>query len=214
MSKVTLAITNVPRRYRMAGILVAFWLRHREEVFLWQKEQTETPTQSDRETLKSKATELTQEAKQRGKQQLDTTKKAAADQAQKVAGVIEQASAELGRNDQQTLARYTAEFANSIKTLADNLSNRGIDELGTDAIKLARQNPTLFLLGSVGFGFALSRFIKASADREEKETGEKTPWSLESHGNYRAAMPAEAKGGADDVTRYPEIVIPNQVRGE
>src|SRR5215204_5370311 len=102
------------------------------------KEQTETSTQADRETLKSKATELTQEAKERGKKQLDTTKKAAADQAQKVAGVIEQASAELGRNDQQTLARYTAEFANSIKTLADNRSNRGIDELGTDAIKLAR----------------------------------------------------------------------------
>ena len=75
-------------------------------------EKTETPTGSD-QTLKSKATELTQEAKQRGKKQLDTTKKAAADQAQKVAGVIEQASAELGRND-QTLARYTGEFANSI----------------------------------------------------------------------------------------------------
>ena len=65
------------------------------------KEQTQTSDQSNRETLKSKATELTQEAKQRGKQQL----KAAADQAQKVAGVIEQASAELGRHDQQTLAR-------------------------------------------------------------------------------------------------------------
>ena len=177
------------------------------------KEQTETATQSDRETLKSKATELTQEAKQRGKQQLDTTKKAAADQAQKVAGVIEQASAELGRHDQQTLARYTGDVANSIKTLADNLSNRGIDELGTDAIKLARQNPTLFLLGSVALGFALSRFVKASADRDEKETGEKTPVSFESQGNSQPAMQPETKGG-DDVIRYPENVIPNQVRGE
>jgi hypothetical protein len=184
-----------------------------EEDFFMVQEQTETSMQSDSETLKSKATELTREAKQRGKQQLDTTKKAAADQAEKVAGVIEQASAELGRNDQQTLARYTAEFANSIKTLADNLSNRGIDELGTDAIKLARQNPTLFLLGSVGFGFALSRFIKASADREEKETGDKTPWSLESH-NSQSDMTPEAKGGADDGTPYPEVVIPNHVKGE
>ena len=177
------------------------------------KEQTETATQSDRETLKAKATELTQEAKQRGKQQLDTTKKAAADQAQKVAGVIEQASAELGRHDQQTLARYTGDLANSIKTLADNLSNRGIDELGTDAIKLARQNPTLFLFGSVALGFALSRFVKASAERQEK-TNEETPWSHESQGDFQSAMATETKGDADDDIRYPEVVISDQVKGE
>jgi hypothetical protein len=178
------------------------------------KENTEKLTESDRETLKSKATELTQEAKQRGKEQLDTTKRAAADQAQKVAGVIEQASAELGRNDQQTLAHYTAELANSIKTLADNLSNRGVDELGTDAIKLARQNPTLFLLGSVALGFALSRFVKASADRAEKETDEEMPSSIDTQGNWQPAMLRETKGDADDASRYPEIVIPDQVKGE
>ena len=61
----------------------------------------ETRTQSEGDTLKSKATELAQEAKQRGQKQLDATKKAAADQAQKVTGVIEQASGELGRHDQQ-----------------------------------------------------------------------------------------------------------------
>jgi hypothetical protein len=176
------------------------------------KEQTKTP-QSDRETLKSKATELTQEAKERGKEQLDTTKKAAADQAQKVAGVIEQASAELGRNDQQSLARYTGEFANSIKTLADKLSNRGIDELGTDAIKLARENPTLFLFGSVAIGFALSRFVKASAERPEKETADETPLPVESRGNFQPAILPEIKSDAD-VIPYPENVIPNQVKGE
>ena len=81
-----------------------------------EEQMNETRTQSEGDTLKSKATELAQEAKQSGQKQLDTTKKAAVDQAQKVAGVIEQASAELGRHDQQTLARYTGEFANSIKS--------------------------------------------------------------------------------------------------
>ena len=61
------------------------------------------------------------------------------DRAQKVAGVIEQASAELGDHDQQTLASYTGEFANSIKSLADTLNTRSIDELGTDALSLARK---------------------------------------------------------------------------
>ena len=176
-------------------------------------ELTETRSRSDRDTLKSKATEVTQEVKQRGKKQLDTTRRAAADQAQKVAGVIEQASEQLGRADQQSLARYTGEFATSIKSLADNLNNRSIDELGSDALRLARQNPTLFLLGSVAIGFALSRFVKASAERPENEASTETPLSLESQGSSQPPMLPETREDAD-VTRYPEIVVPNEIKGE
>jgi hypothetical protein len=176
-------------------------------------ELTETRSWSDRDTLKSKATEVTQEVKQRGKKQLDTTKRAAADQAQQVAGVIEQASEQLGRAHQQSLARYTGEFATSIKSLADNLNNRSIDELGSDAVRLARQNPTLFLLGSVAIGFALSRFVKASTVRPEDETGAETPLTLQSRGSSQQPTPSEATDDVD-VGRYPEVVVPNEIKGE
>jgi hypothetical protein len=181
------------------------------------EEQTnETRTQSsDGDSLKSRATELAQEAKQRGQNQLDTTKKAAADQVQKVADVVEQASAELGRHDQQSFARYTNEFANRIKTLADTLNNRSIDELGTDALNLARKNPTLFLLGSVAIGFALSRFVKASSAGHEKErdAAEQTAMALEPQASSESAMLPPTTVDAD-VTRYPEVVIPNEIKGE
>ena len=176
-------------------------------------EPTETRTQSDRKALKSKATELTQEAKQRGKQQLDTTKRAAADQAQKVAGVIEQASADLERNNQQSLARYTGEFADSIKTLADKLNTRSIDELGTDALALARQNPTLFLLGSVAVGFALSRFIKASSERHENDSEQQTAPTAEFQASSQPPMLPQSSPDAD-ITLYPEVFVPNEIKGE
>ena len=177
-------------------------------------EQTETRDQPDGETLRSKATELTQEAKHRGREQLDTTKKAAAEQAQKVAGVVEQASAELGRHDQQSLARYAGDFANTIKRLGDKLNNRSIDELGTEALTLARRNPTLFLLGSVGIGFALSRFIKASSARhEEPATAETEGSPLQADGNSEPAL-LPGQTGASDATRYPDVVVPNQIKGE
>ena len=180
-----------------------------------EEQMNETRTQSEGDTLKSKATELAQEAKQSGQKQLDTTKKAAVDQAQKVAGVIEQASAELGRHDQQTLARYTGEFANSIKTLADTLNTRSIDELGTDALSLARKNPTLFLLGSVAIGFALSRFVKASSEGHEKEkdAADEAPLALGSQANSQSATLPPTTVDAD-ATRYPEIVVPNEIIGE
>lgn len=174
-------------------------------------EQTETGDQADGETLRSKATELTQEAKQRGMEQLDTTKKAAAEQTQKVAGVIEQASAELERHDQQSLARYAGDFANTIKGLGDKLNKRSIDELGTEALTLARRNPTLFLLGSVGIGFALSRFIKASPARHEKAATGETRGAVEADGN---SEPASLPGRTSDATRYPDVVVPNQIKGE
>ena len=180
-----------------------------------EEQMNETRTQSEGGTLKSKATELAQEAKQSGQKQLDTAKKAAVDQAQKVAGVIEQASAELGRHDQQTLARYTGEFANSIKTLADTLNTRSIDELGTDALSLARKNPTLFLLGSVAMGFALSRFVKASSEGHEKEkdAADEAPLTLGSQANSQSATLPPTTVDAD-ATRYPEIVVPNEIKGE
>ena len=180
-----------------------------------EEQMNETRTQSDGDTLKSRANELAQEAKQSGQKQLHTTKKAAVDQAQKVAGVIEQASAELGRHDQQTLARYTGEFADSIKTLADTLNTRSIDELGTDALSLARKNPTLFLLGSVAIGFALSRFVKASSEGHEKEkdAADQTPLALEPQANSGSAMLPPTTVDAD-ATRYPEVVVPNVIKGE
>lgn len=180
-----------------------------------EEQMNETRIQSEGDTLKSKATELAQEAKQRGQKQLDTAKKAAVDQAQKVAGVIEQASAELGRHDQQTLARYTGEFADSIKTLADTLNTRSIDELGTDSLRLARQNPTLFLLGSVAIGFALSRFVKASSEGHEKEkdAADKAPLTLGSQANSQPATLPSTTVDAD-ATRYPEIVVPHEIKGE
>jgi hypothetical protein len=45
---------------------------------------------------------------------------------------------------------------------AHHLEGRSIDELANDAKRLARENPALFMLGSVAVGFGLSRFFKAS----------------------------------------------------
>jgi len=61
----------------------------------------ETRTQSDRDTLKSKAINWRKKRSNVDKNSWTQQKEAAADQAQKVAGVIEHASAEFGRHDQQ-----------------------------------------------------------------------------------------------------------------
>jgi hypothetical protein len=121
----------------------------------------------DRETLKSEAADVAKEVKQHAKEKLEAGRTTTVEQAEKLAGVVDQAAAGFKDQEQQSLGHYTGELANSIRGFADKLRDRSIDDLVVDAQSLARRNPTLFLLGSVAIGVAISRFIKASAERQK-----------------------------------------------
>jgi hypothetical protein len=144
-----------------------------------------------REKLKSDAADVMETAKQVGEQKFETGKKSAAEQAQKLAGVMEQASTQLKENDLQSLADYTSQIASSIKSVSDSLRHRNIDDLVKDTQSLARRNPTLFLLGSIGIGVAISRFLRASAERQH-----------ESYGGSAATPPVDSS----ELPRDPEPV--------
>lgn len=121
----------------------------------------------DARRLKEKAIETGREARQRGKEQLEAGKSSAADQVQKLAGVVERAAGELQQQD-DSLAGYAGDLAGGMSRFAEGLRSRSIDELAGEVQSLARRNPTVFLLGSVALGIALSRFLKASAQRESE----------------------------------------------
>jgi hypothetical protein len=115
------------------------------------------------ETAKQKATDASKEARQRGKEKLEKGKEAAAEQVQQLAGAVGDVA---GRLQNDTLAGYASDLGQRISRFADGLQQRSVDELAEEARALARRNPTVFLLGSVALGVALSRFLKASARRQ------------------------------------------------
>ena len=115
--------------------------------------------------VKSEAAGVAQDVKRQGQEQFETRKHRAADQTEKLAGVVDRVSEELKGQNQESLADYAGQLAGSMKNLANSLRQRNLDELVNDTQQLARSNPTLFLMGSVAVGIALSRFLKASADR-------------------------------------------------
>ena len=122
----------------------------------------------NREKVKTDAAEVVEKAQSAGKQKLEIGKTTAAEGADKIAGVIDQASKQLKENDLGTLADYANQVGSSIKSFSDQLRNRNVDELLRDAQTIARRNPTVFFLGSIAVGFAVSRFLKASADRQHE----------------------------------------------
>jgi hypothetical protein len=142
----------------------------------------------NREKLKSDAAEVMQTAKDAGQQRLETGKKTAAEQADKVADVLEEASSRLQDSDLQSFAHYADQIASGVKTVSDTLRNRSIDDLLKDTQTVARRNPTLFFLGSVAVGIAFSRFLKASGERQ--------------HENYQSSA-ATRSMGASDLPREP-----------
>lgn len=164
--------------------------------------------------VKTDTAELAQDVKRRGEQQLDSQKHAAADQAKSLAGVVERAAEDLREQDQQSLAQYAGQLADSMKSFADSLKNRSTDDLIRDTQDLARKNPTLFVLGSVAVGVALSRFFKASGDREGRQRLQPSaeygaqPATFESHpstgsgsGKAATSRPSESPSFADDLDK-------------
>ncbi|MBC3361878.1 hypothetical protein [Pseudomonas sp. SWRI154] len=87
----------------------------------------------------------------------------AADQIDALARGAKSAMSELEANDTLGLSHYLADMADSMSGLAGKLRNKSAEELLHDGSRLARDNPGLFLAGSIAVGFGLSRFLKAGA---------------------------------------------------
>ena len=115
--------------------------------------------------VKSEAAAVAQDVRRQGQEQFEARKQTAANQTEKLAGVVDRISEELKDQNQESLADYAGQLAGSMKDFAESLRQRNLDELVKDTQQLARNNPTLFLMGSVAVGLALSRFLKASTQR-------------------------------------------------
>lgn len=82
------------------------------------------------------------------------------------AGAVMTASQELDSQSPQ-VARYVRDAAERVHSLAGNIEGRNINDLMRNATEFARSRPTMFFAGAMAAGFALSRFLKSSAQQDE-----------------------------------------------
>ncbi|PAU58413.1 hypothetical protein BZL41_18020 [Pseudomonas sp. PIC25] len=150
------------------------------------------------EELQDKAKQATEEVKVQGKEQLDRYRETAADELDRVAQGARAAASELERQDDAFLSHYVADIAGSLGRLADNLRGKSADTLFREASQLARDNPALFITGSIALGFGLTRFARASGRRDTDErssgmSGTGTPTSA--MGASSGSRPAPGSSG-------------------
>lgn len=123
------------------------------------------------------------------REQAEVAQDGVVDEANALSDAIGAAASALDDNDREGLARYARQLSVYLSRAAAQLEDRSVNDLVNDAKTLARDHPELFMLGSVGVGFGLSRFFKASSTRATKghatsdqtETADSQAKDLHSH---------------------------------
>lgn len=124
-----------------------------------------------KQQAKQQASEMADQAKSAGREQLDRHRGTAAEEIEKLAQGARAAADELDQQHREGIAHYLGDMASAMSTFADDLRHKNADELIRDCTSMARRNPGLFLAGSVAIGFGLSRFARASNRRGELDSG-------------------------------------------
>jgi hypothetical protein len=115
--------------------------------------------------------------KEQGATQFEHYRDSAAQQIETLAQSAQTAADQIEDDggDALGLSHYVTDIAQSMTTLASDMRGKSIDQLLQQAGKLARDNPALFITGSVALGFGLSRFLKASSAQTSSSSPGKTP---------------------------------------
>lgn len=117
----------------------------------------------DFQHLKENVTEALGGARQQADEQFGQYRDTAADQIEALAQGAKSFVSELEDKDKLGMSDYLADMAESMSGLAGNLRGKSAEQLLHDGAELARNNPALFIAGSIALGFGLSRFLKAGA---------------------------------------------------
>lgn len=118
-------------------------------------------------TASSTASSIADDAKRRADDVLSTGLERGADDLKSVAGAVEDASKRIREESPDSVAAQLSDYcvvaARKASEFAEGLRGRSLDDLASDLRGVARNNPAVFVAGSIAVGFALSRFLRASS---------------------------------------------------
>lgn len=114
-------------------------------------------------TLQDDAKHVLESAREHGTEQLGQYRDSAADQLENLAKTASAAAEDLQEKDTLGISHYISDIAESLSAFASSMRGKSAEEMLQQAGRLARENPALFVTGSVAVGFGLSRFLRASS---------------------------------------------------
>ncbi len=165
--------------------------------------QSPTPKGADRaqdhlHNLSEEASSAVGDLKEQGTQKYEQYRDLAADQIEGLVEGAQSAASAMEGHDTLGLSQGLADVATSLGEFAERMRNKSAEELLQEGARVARENPVLFLAGTVVVGFALSRFLRASTPASSASDSDNGLGAL-------APSPTEAYGASDPYeTSQPE----------
>jgi hypothetical protein len=132
-------------------------------------------TQDHVHAIADEAGSLLNEAKAQGTEHYEQYRDTAADQLETLKQGAESAAEALQGNDTLGLSQYLGQLAGYLGTFAEQVRHQSAEELLQKGSRLAKDNPGLFIAGSVAIGFGLSRFLRASEHGHSASSGNHPP---------------------------------------
>lgn len=127
-------------------------------------------TQEHLKNLADEAGATLADVKEQGAEQYEHYRDLAAEQLDSLVEGAQSAASALEGKDSLGLSQYLAQLASGLGSFADQVRDKSAEELLHKGAQLARDNPAVFLAGSVAIGFGLSRFLRASATHESNNS--------------------------------------------
>ena len=129
-----------------------------------------------------KTKQVMDQAQEKAKSALTDQKSQAAEGLGSVAEAIRQTGENLRQQDQGTfVAQYADKMADQVERFSNQLRDKDVEQLFSEAQDLARRQPGIFIGGAFALGVFLARFIKSSSRRSEPSME-----GYSSGGNYYA----------------------------
>lgn len=145
------------------------------------------------------------------REEANAGKKILADETNRLSSAIDAAASNLDEHDREGLARYARNLSSTLANAAGQLEARSVNELANDAKRLARDNPALFMLGSIAVGFGLSRFFKATAERHHHDND--TAARTDAYSNNGSASALIRRHAPDVAQSYATMTAPGNGNG-
>jgi hypothetical protein len=96
----------------------------------------------------------------------DDARRGLADEVTSLARALRASAEQLEQEQHRGTARCINEAAQGIERFADGFRDQGLDTMMHRTESFARRQPALFFGGAVAAGFALTRFLRSSAERQ------------------------------------------------
>jgi len=114
-----------------------------------------------------KVAQYARQAQTHGQTMLDQQREKVAGQMQTVGEAVRRAAEKFREDKDDNIAGYVDAAADEVQRLGQYLQRRDLGSLWRDAQQFGRRRPEWFLGGMFVAGLALTRFLKASAERHE-----------------------------------------------